>query len=127
VRFSRAIPVCSPANLRLFDVFLLSVDATIDSMPCTPQWPGEEESIKGQYIASVMHPEDASSLVSYADTLRRAKILNPSRAVKTAVSFMGFMPMAAGSGCCAFPKGLMAPRVMEAMIQNKNILITVPN
>jgi len=118
------------SNLSAATMLLDDNHCVVDASPAMLsllQWPGEEESIKGQYIASVMHPEDASSLVSYADTLRSAKILNPSRAVKTAVSFMGFMPMAAGSGCCAFPKGLMAPRVMEAMIQNKSILITVPN
>lgn len=93
------------------------------------RWPSGEESIIGQYIASVMHPEDASALVSEAVNFRSSSAGGEASFVRPSVSFMGFEAMAgyAGTGVCAFPKEYMVPVMVEASISNGNMFLNVPH
>mmetsp|Transcript_12326 Transcript_12326/g.30937 ORF Transcript_12326/g.30937 Transcript_12326/m.30937 type:complete len:433 (+) Transcript_12326:250-1548(+) len=94
------------------------------------QWPGAESTIKGQYIASVMHPEDACALVGEAQGFRASGLGESSvQAVRTVVSFMGFVPMSGmgdAGGCLAFPRGYMPQAVVDVTISNKMMFMCVP-
>lgn len=90
------------------------------------KWPGDEESIKGQYIASVMHPEDACTLVNEASAFRSVnRAASTIQVVKMALSLMEFTPMVGLAGCCAFPKGYKAQCVVDCTINNKTMFISV--
>uniref|UniRef100_A0A6U2BL29 BHLH domain-containing protein n=1 Tax=Hemiselmis andersenii TaxID=464988 RepID=A0A6U2BL29_HEMAN len=94
------------------------------------QWPGAECTIRGQYIASVMHPEDACALVGEAHKFRSSGLGEGNvQAVRTVASFMGFVPMAGmgdGGGCLAFPRGYMPQAVVDVTISNKMMFVCVP-
>jgi hypothetical protein len=94
------------------------------------QWPGLESTIKGQYIASVMHPEDACALVNEAQGFRSSGLGESSvKAVRTVVSFMGFVPMPGmndSGGCFAFPRGYMPQAVIDVTITNRMMFVCVP-
>jgi len=94
------------------------------------QWPGPESTIKGQYIASVMHPEDACALVGEAQGFRASGLGESSvQAIRTVVSFMGFTPMTGmcdAGGCLAFPSGYMPQAAVDVTISNKMMFVCVP-
>jgi len=94
------------------------------------QWPGTEATIKGQYIASVMHPEDACALASEAQNFRASGLGESSvQAVRTVASFMGFVPMPGmgeNGSCLAFPRGYLPQAVIDVTITNKMMFVNVP-
>ncbi len=99
------------------------------------EWPGTEESIKGQYLMSVMHPDDAVTLMSEATSFRSSAVCDNSvQALKAVVSFCNFKPLqefepsfvhSSGSGCFAFPQGYAPVVVIDVAICKTSMFLSI--
>mmetsp|Transcript_25043 Transcript_25043/g.48714 ORF Transcript_25043/g.48714 Transcript_25043/m.48714 type:complete len:445 (+) Transcript_25043:277-1611(+) len=129
VDFREGFRASSYARTMVLDENHCVVEAS-SAMLAALQWPGQEDTIKGQYIASVMHPEDACALVGEAQGFRASGMGDSSvQAVRTVVSFMGFVPMPGlgdCGGCLAFPRGYMPQAVVDVTINSRTMFICVP-
>ena len=95
-------------------------------------WPGTEDSIKGQYLMSVMHPDDAVTLMTEASTFRSAGVSDTSvQAMKAVVSFCNFKPLAGydtsfvQGGCFAFPQGYSPCVVVDVSICRTSMFLCI--
>jgi len=102
----------------------------------TLRWPGGEQSIVGQYLASVMHPDDAVALMNEAKWFRSTATCETSvQAVRMAVTFSRFAPMpgfedsfsstSSGGFCGAFPQGYTQPACINVSITKNKMFLSM--